>query len=99
MSCACTRRADILRGEKWFDYLRKGNLEKRFVDKNALADVTAEAWFRLCFNSSGLGRWIVRKYAGSALVGGRKNRIYRTLLIYMSFLKKVIFQREQKTPS
>lgn len=99
MSSACTSRPDILHGEKWFQYLMAINRKKRFVDETALADVSADAWFRLCFNSSGLGSWIVWKYAGSAMVGGRENRLFRAMLIYMSFLKKMMFQAAKKEPS
>lgn len=92
-SCTFDSRDDIRRGENWFLHLCEVNREKRFVSRSALGDVTADAWFRLCFNSSGLGGWIVRKYISSALVIGRKRRIYRGLMIFMSFFKKAALQQ------
>lgn len=92
-SCAFDNRDNIRRGENWFMHLCEVNRGKRFVCQSALTDVAADAWFRLCFNSSGLGGWIVRKYFSSALVIGRKHRIYRGLMIYLSFFKKVASQQ------
>lgn len=83
---------DICRGENWLLHLGAINQKKRFVAPFALADITAEVWFRLCFNSSGLGAWIVRKYMVSKLVAGRRHRFYRAFMILLSFLKRHTLQ-------
>jgi hypothetical protein len=88
MSCVCTRRQDIRRGESWFRHLKAVNGEKHFAGEKALAAACADAWFRLSFNSSMMGGWIVRKYVSSPLVKNDRKRFLRTCLIYLSFLKK-----------
>ncbi len=91
-SCAFTNPADICRGENWFLHLGAINLAKKIVSPSALSDITAEAWFRLCFNSSQLGTWIVRKYMLSQLVAGRGHRFYRGVMILLSFLKRRVLK-------
>ncbi len=87
MSCTLYTRNEICRGEKWYRKIIAINAEKPFVCQSALADVTAKAWFRLCFNSSNLGVWITRKYLSSPLSKGQKRRLFMGVLILMATLK------------
>ncbi len=93
MSCICSRRRDILRGERWLRNLREVNRKKRFADPAAFDAACGDAWFRLCFNSSVLGAWVIRRYADSPLVRNQRRRSLRTLLIYLSFLKRAALRQ------
>ncbi len=92
MSCRCQDRAEIIRAEEWLNDLAGVNRGKRIYDEEALEGVISDTWFRLCFNSSGLGLWIVKKYLSSPLAVQGQGSGFRKGLVGAAVVKAMIFR-------
>ena len=90
MSYQCQDRAEIIRAEGWLHDLAEVNRGKRRYDEEALKGVISDTWFRLCFNSSGLGFWIVKKYLSSPLAVKGQGSGLRKALVGAAVVKAMI---------
>jgi len=81
-------RHEILRAEQWLRSILRANDARAVYDRDALSDIVAELWLRICMQATGLGWKRVRAYASSALSGSR--RATGTLLCAFSALKASI---------
>ena len=77
---------DICRAEDWLKSILAANDTKNLFERDALAEVVAEIWLRACMHTTGLGWWLVRKYATSTL----SRRASGTWLCACSVLKAAV---------
>jgi glycosyltransferase involved in cell wall biosynthesis len=87
MSRQCQSRDEIIVAEQWLKSLVGLNGQQGKYDEIVFMEEIQAIWFRLCFNSSTLGFYVVRAYLASTLTKNDGNRIPRSGLIIAAVLK------------
>ena len=86
VSYPCQNRSELTRAEKWLGDLIHINRTQGVYLEAALENIIADVWFRLCFNASRLGPWVIRQYFQSPLTDRRGKNMLKNGLVTAAVL-------------
>jgi len=81
---------ELQRGEIWLQGLVQANRATKQYDNDALSEIAALIWFRLCFHAGFLGFGTLRCYLVSSLRKNDGKSVRRLGILFASILKKKV---------